>query len=179
MRRVVGLVVVGWLAALPASAQEIVPVSSLLTLADEYDQQVVTVRGELVGDYGDRGDVTWVQLNDDPYVDAPSSVEGRLAGTNTGIGVRLQGSVPVEFGPPGGHGMRGPVVEVTGVFRNLDPQLGGLTFIEATEVVLVRPAERLPEPGIDLPAAIIGAILTLAGLLTLALRRDLLRVLGE
>lgn len=167
------------LLAAPAAAQEVVPVSTLLALSDEYDQQVVTVRGELVGDYGERGDITWVQLNDDAYVEAPLGRSGRLGGTNTGIGVRISGSVPDAFGEPGRHGVRGPVVEVVGVFRNLDPALGGLTFIEAVEVDLIAPAEPVAGPGVDLPALIAGAVLTVAGLLTLALRRDLLRVLSE
>lgn len=175
MRRLLTLVFAAWAFALPAAAQETVPVSTLLSLPDEYDQRVVTVRGELVGDYGERGDVTWVQLNDDPYVDTPSGPGGRLSGTNTGIGVRVPGAIPEEFGEPGGHGIRGPIVEVTGVFRDLDPELGGLTFIEAVEVTLLDPAEPLPEAGIDLAAAIAGGILTVAGLLALALRRDLLR----
>lgn len=179
MRRFLALVIAMWSVALPAAAQETIEVSTLLTLSDEYNQQVVTVRGELVGDYGARGDITWVQLNDDAYVDEPSSEGGRLSGANTGIGVRIEGSVPTEFGEPGGHGVRGPVVEVTGIFRNLDPHLGGLTFIEAIEMELVSPAEPLAEPGIDLAAAIGGAILTLGGLLTLAHRRDLLRVFSE
>jgi len=167
------------LLALPAAAQEVVPVSTLLALSDEYDQQVVTVRGELVGDYGERGDITWVQLNDDAYVDAPLARDGRLGGTNTGIGVRISGTVPEAFGEPGGYGVRGPVVEIVGVFRNLDPALGGLTFIEAVEVDLISPAEPVPGQGIDLPALVVGAVLTLGGLLTLARRRDLLRVLSE
>lgn len=156
-----------------------VEVSTLLSLPDEYDQRVVMVRGELVGDYGARGDVTWVQLNDDNYVDAPLAEDGRLGGTNTGIGVRISGSVPETFGEPGGYGVRGPIVEVVGVFRDLDPELGGITFIEAVEVNLISPAQTMPGADVDLTALIGGVVLTLAGLLTLAHRRDLLRVLSE
>jgi hypothetical protein len=160
--------------AIPAAAQEIVPVSSLLALPDEYDQQVVTIRGEIVGDYGDRGNVVWVQVNDDPYVDEPLSTSGRLAGTNTGLSVRLTGAIPDGFGAPGGHGVRGPIVEVTGVFRDLDPALGGITFLEATDVVLIESSERLPEPGADTAALVTGAMLTAGALLAMAQRRDLL-----
>lgn len=176
MKGLAVLVLAGALLApgMPAAAQETVPVSTLLALPDDYDQQVVTVRGELVGDYGSRGDETWVQLNDDAYVDRPLAATGRLAGTNTGIGLRIRGSIPDGFGPPGGHGVRGPIVLVTGVFRDFDPELGGLTFIDATSVELVESAQTLPEPGFDLPAALAGAVLTLAGLALLAHRRDLL-----
>lgn len=165
---------------LPATAalgQEELDVSTLLARPDSYDQQIVTIRGEIVGDYGDRGDVVWVQVNDDPYVDQPLAEHERLAGTNTGISVRLSGGIPADFGPPGGYGIRGPIVEVTGVFRDLDPDLGGLTFVEAVEVTLVSPAETFSEPGPDTAAAVAGAALTALGLLALAHRRDLLRKL--
>jgi hypothetical protein len=163
------------LPATAASGQEQVEVSTLLSQSDTYDQQIVTIRGEIVGDYGDRGDVVWVQVNDDPYVDQPLAADGRLAGTNTGISVRLSDGIPADFGPPGGYGIRGPIVEVTGVFRDLDPDLGGITFVEAVDVVLVSPAESFPEPGPDTAAAIAGATLTALALLALAHRRDLLR----
>lgn len=174
MRRLLAAVAVFMLPALPATGQETVEISTLLALPDEYDQQVVTIRGEIVGDYGDRGDVVWVQVNDDAYVDQPLATTGRLAGTNTGLSVRLTGGVPHSFGAPGAHGVRGPIVEVTGFFRDLDPALGGLTFVEATDVLLISPSESLPEPGLDPVAATLGTILTAAGLLALAHRRNLL-----
>lgn len=165
--------------AAPALAQDVTEVSNLLALPDEFDQQIVTIRGEIVGDYGVRTDVVWVQVNDDPYVDEPLAVNGRLAGTNTGISVRLSGEVPPAFGSPGGHGVRGPIVEITGVFRDLDPTLGGLTYIEATDVELVARSERLPESGASTAATVAGAVLTVLGLLALAQRRDLLRPRGH
>ena len=174
MKRLVVLASVLVTGATPAVAQETVPVSTLLALPDEYDQQVVTIRGEIVGDYGDRGDVVWVQVNDDPYVDEPFATSDRLAGTNTGLSVRLTGGIPEDFGDAGGHGVRGPIVEVTGVFRDLDPALGGLTFLEAAEVVLIESSERLPAPEPDSGAIILGAILIAGALLAMAQRRDLL-----
>lgn len=175
MRRFTLALVCFLLPATPALGQEEVEVSTLLAQPDEYDQQIVTIRGEIVGDYGDRGDVVWVQVNDDPYVDQPFAEDERLAGTNTGISVQLSGGVPADFGPPGGYGVRGPIVVITGVFRDLDPDLGGLTFVEAAEVELVSPAETFPEPGPDTAAAVAGAALTAAALLAMAHRRDLLR----
>ncbi|HVR31385.1 MAG TPA: hypothetical protein VMS74_01625 [Acidimicrobiia bacterium] len=175
MKRLTALVLALLGLALPAAAQEVTEISTLLTLPDQFDQQVVTIRGEIVGDYGDRGSVVWVQVNDDPYVDQPFAESGRLGGTNTGMSVRISHPIPVEFGPPGGYGIRGPIVEVTGVFRDLDPALGGLTFVEAANVELVEASRRLPESGFDSAAVVVGGTLTLLGLLTMAQRRDLLR----
>lgn len=159
---------------LPAGASTPVDVSELLAEADVYDLMQVTVVGEIVGDYGDRGEIVWVQLNDDAYTHQPPGSARQLAGTNIGISVRLSGVSVEDFGSPGGHSLRGPIVEVTGVFRNLHPELGGLTFIDATDVVLVERSVATPEAGPDLTASIIGTILTVGGLLALAQRRDLL-----
>jgi hypothetical protein len=89
--------------------------------------------------------------------------------------VKIDGSIPDEFGPPGAHGVRGPIVLVSGVFRDLDPELGGLTYLEATEVTLLEAARVVPEREPDLTALVAGALLTLGGLLALAARRDILR----
>ncbi len=169
-----GVAAIILLPVLPVGASTLVDVAELLTEADAYDLVQVTVVGEIVGDYGDRGDVVWVQLNDDAYTHQPPGSMRQLAGTNTGISVRLSGISLEDFGSPGGHGVRGPIVEVTGVFRNLHPQLGGLTFIDATDVILVEQSVATPESGPDLAALIIGTILTVGGLLALAHRRDLL-----
>ena len=177
MRRLLALgsvVAIVVLPVLPVGASTQVNVSELLTEADAYDLMQVTVVGEIVGDYGDRGDVVWVQLNDDAYTHQPPGSARQLAGTNVGISVRMSGISLEDFGSPGGHGVRGPIVEVTGVFRNLHPEMGGLTFIDATDAVLVERSVTTPESGPDLAALIIGTILTVGGLLALAHRRDLL-----
>jgi hypothetical protein len=170
----VSVVALAVLAASPAAASTTVPVAELLVEADAYDLKQVTVVGEIVGDYGDRGEFVWVQLNDDAYAHRPPGQDRQLAGTNIGISVRLSGVSLGDFGSPGGHGVRGPLVEVTGIFRNLHPELGGLTFIDATSVVLIEPSVTIAEQGPDLVALIIGSLLTAAGLLALAHRRDLL-----
>ena len=177
MRRLLafgGVVAFVLLPVLPAGASTPVDVAELLAEADAYDLMEVTVVGEIVGDYGDRGEIVWVQLNDDAYTHQPPGSDRQLAGTNIGISVRFSEVSLEGFGSPGGHGVRGPIVEVTGVFRNLHPEMGGLTFIEATDVVLVQGSVADPEASPDLAASIVGAVLTIGGLLALAHRRDLL-----
>jgi hypothetical protein len=169
-----GVLAITLLPGLPAGASTPVVVSELLAEADTYDLMQVTVVGEIVGDYGDRGEIVWVQLNDDAYTHRPPGSERQLAGTNIGISVRFSGVSLEDFGSPGGHGVRGPIVKVTGVFRNLHPELGGITFIDATEVVLVEQSVTALEAGPNFAALIVGSILTVGGLLALAHRRDLL-----
>lgn len=160
--------------ALPAGAQEEAPVSALLEHPEAYDQAVVRIVGEIVGDYGDRGDVVWVQVNDDAYVERPLRMREGPAGTNTGIAVRYPSTLHADFGPPGGYRVRGPIVEVTGIFRDLDPGTGGLTFVDATEIRLLERAMEFEREEPDVTALVVGGVLLLLGLGALAQRRDLI-----
>ncbi len=106
----------------------------------------VTVRGELVGDYGVRSDGSvWSQLNDDPYADAPVLEGGSLQGGNIGIGVRLDEDMITNLGSPGGYRLHGPVVEITGTWRYHDPARGGESYLDAEVVHLVQQARPLRE----------------------------------
>lgn len=152
------------ISALPGAAQELVPVSELDENPTAYAGRMVTIEGEIVGDYGIRDDVVWCQVNDDPYVDAPLAETGRLAGTNIGIGVRLpRASFDDGWGQPGSSDTRGPVVRVTGTFRYNDPEESGETFLEARQVELVepsRPFEQGPSPAWP---AVTGGVLIVTG----------------
>lgn len=153
-----------------------VPAGTALTTAELdadptiWDGQMVTITGEIIGDYGRRSEVIWVQVNDDSYVDAPLVETGRLAGSNTGVGVRIPEDLfDDSWGPPGGYRIRGPVVEVTGVFEYADEETGGDTFIDAMAIELVDPARRLDLPGPDWRLVVISA-LAIAGGLTMGAR---------
>jgi len=174
MRLVALLTLIGLL-SVPAAAlaDETVPVSSLLANPGAFDQTVVTVRGEIVGDYGRRGDIVWVQVNDDPYVDLPLVQRTHPVGTNTGIAVRYPVAMQGDFGRPGVYRIRGPIVQVTGIFRHLDPETGGITYIQATDLTLLSASERVPIPAASPVPALVGAVLTLGGLYAMSRRRDM------
>jgi hypothetical protein len=145
MRALVMAFALMWLAA-PASASQ-VSVTDLDGDPLSWNERQVTIRGEIVGDYSPRNDEVWVQVNDDAYVDAPSVETGELAGGNVGIGVRIPGGIFDEsWGAPGGYKVRGPIVEVTGIFRYADPATGGATFVDASSVTLIDPAREMETP---------------------------------
>lgn len=150
-----------------------VEVAELDAEAEEWAGRRVTIVGELIGDYSPRSNAVWVQLNDDPYVDAPFVETDRLAGLNVGIGVRmpLDAFDPDRWGPPGGYRTRGPVVEVTGTFLSGGPEQSGDTFVQAESVRLLEASRELPNRGPDLAAIILGGVATAAGLGLLARSR--------
>jgi hypothetical protein len=170
MRRILLAAVILLVPALPAAART-VQVSDLDTDPARYAGQEVTIRGEIVGDYGIRSDVVWVQVNDDPYVDRPFREHAELAGGNVGIGVRIPAALFHEsWGTPGGYLVRGPIVLVTGTFRYNDPSTGGETFVDASVIDLVEASRPIDQPDGPLPLTVGITTLVLGGI-TFALAR--------
>jgi hypothetical protein len=138
-----------------------VPVDTLLSDPALYEG-IVTVEGELVGDFGFRGDGTvWTQLNDDSYAREPLLEGGDRTGGNVGIGVRIPADFAAGLDPPGGYRKRGPLVRLTGMWEYHDPDRGGESYLDVTELVLIEPGREFGE-GMSYPALIIGAGLIIA-----------------
>lgn len=154
----------------PSPGVEEVTVEDLLADPEAHTATPVLVRGELVGDFGERRDGTvWAQLNGDAYAEEPLRSGGSLAGANLGIGVRFPAGLWPGFEQPGGYRVRGPVVELTGEWRYHDPGRGGESYLEVTGVVLLEEPLALEEGVRWLPlglglglfgaAAVLGAVL--------------------
>lgn len=156
----------------PGLAAQEISVSEVIEGAAELDGEAISVRGELVGDYGNRDDGwTWTQLNGDVYVDAPLREEGIPQGSNTGIGVRIPTEIMTGLGPPGGYRHRGPVVRVEGEWRYHDPERQGESYLQVESLVVVEPGHSFPEE-VDWVPAVIGIVLLIsAGLVALLTRR--------
>jgi len=130
MKRLLALVGVVMGLAAPAWAGE-VSVGVLLSDGAAFDRQTVTVEGELVGDFLRRGEWVWVQLNGDSYADTPAPAGGGLTGSNAGIAVRFGTDAfdAAGFDRPGGYGIRGPIVRVSGEWRYHDEERGGESYL--------------------------------------------------
>jgi hypothetical protein len=147
-----------------------VPTGSRISTSDldadpaAFDGRMVTVTGEIVGDYGRRSNVVWVQVNDDEYRDHPLVETGQLTGQNSGVGVRIPNELFDEsWGSPGGYRTRGPIIEVTGIFRYADVDTGGDTFIEAAFIDLVEASRPLDVPTADWALTAVSAVALAAG----------------
>jgi hypothetical protein len=177
----VALLALSLLGAVPAGADggsipvhlDEVTVADLLADPAAYTAMPVVVRGELVGDFGERDDGTvWTQLNGDPYAEAPLLSGGSLAGPNQGIGVRFPAEVWPGFDRPGGYRVRGPVVELTGNWRYHDPERGGESYLDVTGVVLLAEPLVLEGEGVRwLPLGLGLGFCGAAAVVALTLRR--------
>ena len=169
------LTVALFLIALPAFSQESptttlagvpnVDVADLLAEMDLWDEQRISITGELVGDYSYRSSGVWVQINDDAFVRAPVGAGGTPTSGNTGLGAL----VPTEafdssaLGPPGRNGRYGPVVQAVGVFHRNDPALSGETYLEVEKIIILQVAEAYSVPGPDIWLYVGVVLLALAG----------------
>lgn len=161
----VGLLVL-WslLVSAGAGASTEVTADNLLIDPARYDGETVSVVGELIGDYGFRGDGSaWSQLNGDSYARAPLLEGGNLTGSNIGIGIRAPAAVIEVLDPPGDYQHRGPVVRATGTWKYHDVGRGGETYLDAVTIEVLEPGRALGE-SVDPVVVIIGALLTVSAL---------------
>lgn len=158
----------------PGLAAQEISVSEVIDGAAELNGEVISVRGELVGDFGKRDDGwTWTQLNGDVYVDAPIREGGVPQGSNTGIGVRIPTEFLTDLGPPGGYRHRGPVVRVEGEWSYHDPERQGESYLQVESLVVVEPGYLLTEVVDWLPAVLGFLLVAMAALVALFIgRRD-------
>lgn len=121
----------------PATAVE-PDAGDLLLDGETWNGATITIEGELVGDYVRGGDgMLWVQLNQDPYVEAPLREGGNAVGGNTAIAVRIPSDLRAALGPLGRYDRRGPVVRVTGVWRWHDSAAAGYSHLQVIDLVVI------------------------------------------
>ncbi|NNC93093.1 MAG: hypothetical protein HKN80_11460 [Acidimicrobiia bacterium] len=161
MGRILAIVVLFLGLAMPAAAQTVTPVEEVIETGSLYNDRQITVEGELVGDFGVRGDGTvWTQLNDDSYAERPLRESGPHAEGNTGIGVRFDGSLGFDLEQPGGYRWHGPTVRATGIWHFHDLNRGGESYLEVISYELITPARPLEDPAFW-PLWLVGAGLLL------------------
>jgi hypothetical protein len=143
-----------------------IPLSDVLAAPADYDLQVITIEGELVGDYGFRRDgFMWTQINDDTYARAAIVDGGARSGANVGVGMRLPSELGRGLDPVGGYRLEGPVVRATGVWRYHDPARSGESFLDVSSLDVVDSGRRLEE-GPDWEVFTAGLVLlAVAGLM--------------
>jgi len=148
MRRLQLVIVTALLLAIPgvAMAADEVSVSDLISESEEMSGVEIIVAGELVGDYGFRGDGwMWTQLNGDIYVGSPIREGGDPVGGNTGVGIRMPSRLGEGLGAPGGYRSRGPNVRVAGIWKHHDPARQGESYLEVTSMTILEPGRPMGE----------------------------------
>jgi len=107
-------------------------INALIENAKELDGKEVTVQGEAIGERMDRGDYSWVNIND---------------GTNA-IGLWIEKSEAEKITCYGTYKFKGDMVHVTGIFYRACSEHGGEADLHGGSVVIAEEgyyvAEKIP-----------------------------------
>jgi len=103
-------------------AEDIVELNSLIENAKQLDGQEVTVQGEAIGERMDRGDYSWVNIND---------------GTNA-MGVWLSKADAEKISYYGNYKDKGDTVKITGTFNRACVEHGGEADLHNSSIIIVQ-----------------------------------------
>lgn len=112
----------------------------------EYDGASVDFIGEAVGDVMVRGENAWIHLNDDAYMYENVEQGAPLGGFNSGMPVWLAAELAEGIERVGDHSNEGDRVRVRGTFNAACAEHGGDMDIHATDLEVVAPGHRAPDP---------------------------------
>jgi len=126
-----------------AFAAETVEINSLIESAETLDKTEVTVQGEAIGEIMNRGEYSWVNIND---------------GTNA-IGIKLKTTDAQKIAYYGDYKNQGDLIRVTGIFNRACPEDGGETDIHGESVQIVKAGGPVTE-SVPLPKVIMAVSLT-------------------
>ncbi len=136
--------------SLNVKAESIMDINDLIENAKEIDGQEVTVQGEVIGERMDRGDYSWININD---------------GTNA-IGIWLMKSEAEQILYYGNYNNKGDTVEITGTFNRACIEHGGEADLHNNSIKIIEVGHIVKE-NISSVKVITTSILTVAALLYL------------
>ncbi|MBP1754378.1 MAG: hypothetical protein H6Q59_776 [Firmicutes bacterium] len=107
---------------LPAKAATTVSVNDLIEHAKELDGQKLTIQGEAIGEALERGEYSWININD---------------GTNA-IGVWVSRSDAEKVTSYGNYKNSGDIIQTTGMFHRACKEHGGEADFHADTITVIK-----------------------------------------
>lgn len=122
-------------------------INDLIENENELDGQVVTIQGEVIGEKMNRGDYSWININD---------------GSNV-IGLWLSNSETDKIHYYGDYKNSGDVIEVTGIFYKACKEHGGEPDLHVTGIHIVKDGYKVIEQlsGNKIISSIVLSIITM------------------
>ncbi|WFR60059.1 hypothetical protein QA584_13555 [Anaerocolumna sp. AGMB13025] len=142
------VIVLAFLCSIKVYAEDNISINELIEKAKELNESQVTIRGEAIGDRMDRGDYTWVNVND---------------GTNA-IGVWLNKSEADKIKYYGSYKWKGDTVEITGTFYRTCKEHNGEADIHGKSVRIVKAGNSIQHRVPSAKVITAGVIMVLAAL---------------
>lgn len=142
------IVIAACLIVSAAAKDDVTAINDLVSNTKTYDQQLVTVEGEAIGEVLERGEYSWVNMSD---------------GTNAiGIWMRTSDADTIKYF--GDYKHIGDTVQITGVFSRDCAEHGGDVDIHCSSFEIVRNGHTVNN-GVSSTKVIAAAILACAALL--------------
>ena len=116
--------------SLKVKAENITPLNTLIENAKEMDGQEVTVQGEVIGERMDRGDYSWININD---------------GTNA-MGIWLSKTEVEKILNYGNYEYKGDTVKITGIFDRACAEHGGEADLHTNSIEIVKQGYIVNQP---------------------------------
>jgi hypothetical protein len=133
MRKYIKALIIVLLLTAPLSvnvkAESFIDINELIENAKELDGQEVTVQGEAIGESMDRGNYSWININD---------------GTNA-IGIWLSKSDAEKVLNFGNYKNIGDTVKITGIFYRACKEHGGEADLHSNSLEIVEKGYRVKE----------------------------------
>jgi hypothetical protein len=118
------------LLAVPCAASEnITKINDLIEQSIALDNTEVTVQGELIGEALERGDYTWININD----------------TTNAIGIWVKKSDIDQIQFYGDYKHKGDLVKIAGVFHKACSEHGGDVDIHCTDIKIIETGHNIHE----------------------------------
>lgn len=111
------------------AAESITDINQLIEDAKGYDGKEVTVHGEVIGDRMDRGQFTWININD---------------GTNA-IGLWVKKSEADKISSYGNYKYVGDTIKITGVFYRACKEHGGEADLHSNSIDIMKEGYQVHE----------------------------------
>lgn len=134
----------------------------LVTQSPQWDGKVITYQGEVITEAQERGEYSWIHVNDDAYYIKNVEEGAPLGGYNSGHAVWIPTELTRKIDNYGDYTHEGDVVRVRGVFNAACGQHGGDMDIHATALDVTIPGHRFKEPIHPVKGAVALAIALLA-----------------
>jgi hypothetical protein len=112
--------------------------ASLVENAAFWNERSITFKGEAIGECMVRGDMAWIHLNDDAYMERNIEEGAPLGGYNSGHAVWLSAEIARQIRYWGDFKHEGDIVKATGIFHAACREHGGDMDIHATSMYVIR-----------------------------------------
>jgi hypothetical protein len=118
--------------------------ATLVENANFWNGKIVTFKGEAIGECMVRGEMAWLHLNDDAYMEKNIEEGALLGGYNGGHAVWISADLTKMIRFFGDFKHDGDIARVTGTFHAACREHGGDMDIHAASMVVIRTGHPVP-----------------------------------